>query len=64
MFKQIAHNIESKCRTEDISITDNVDFTAMLLSERVLHGLHANGFKKPSPIQLKAIPMGRCGFGK
>ncbi|GLV34420.1 Gemin 3 [Carabus blaptoides fortunei] len=62
MSQQIAHNIESKCRTQDIHIRDNVDFKAMLLSDRVLHGLQKSGFKKPSPIQLKAIPMGRCGF--
>nr|CAD7602691.1 unnamed protein product [Timema genevievae] len=28
----------------------------------VLKGLHKSGFKKPSPIQLKAIPLGRCGL--
>jgi hypothetical protein len=36
----------------------------MLLSDVTLKGLHKSGFRKPSPIQLKAIPLGRCGFGK
>lgn len=60
----MAHNIDDKERTDDIQITENVDFEAMLLSEKILLGLQKNGFKKPSPIQLKAIPLGRCGFGK
>ncbi|KAH0548896.1 hypothetical protein KQX54_004071 [Cotesia glomerata] len=34
----------------------------MGLSQRILNGLTACGFEKPSPIQLKAIPLGRCGF--
>ncbi|XP_078454722.1 putative ATP-dependent RNA helicase DDX20 [Lampetra planeri] len=37
-------------------------FSALLLSGRVLAGLSAAGFRAPSPIQLKAIPLARCGL--
>lgn len=59
----VAHNVEEKERTEDVQIQENVDFSSMLLSDKILTGLQKCGFKKPSPIQLKAIPIGRCGFG-
>jgi ATP-dependent RNA helicase DDX20 len=64
MARQIAHILEDKPRTQDVSINEDIDFTGMLLSELTLKGLHKSGFRKPSPIQLKAIPLGRCGFGK
>ncbi|XP_063242233.1 probable ATP-dependent RNA helicase DDX20 isoform X2 [Bacillus rossius redtenbacheri] len=57
-----AHDVESKPRTEDVHITEDVEFSAMMLSENVLAGLLKSGFRRPSPIQLKAIPLGRCGF--
>lgn len=60
----VAHKIECKPRTGDIMINENVDFKSMLLSDPVLKGLEQCGFERPSPIQLKAIPLGRCGLGK
>lgn len=53
---------ETVKRTEDVK-TDNT-FVDMMLSDAVLSGLTKNNFKNPSPIQLKAIPLGRCGMGK
>lgn len=50
-------------RTEDVEINDNISFAEMMLSDAVLIGLTKNNFKNPSPIQLKAIPLGRCGMG-
>lgn len=56
-----------------------VDFTSLLLPDPILKGLgvinchrsevaHTQcqeaGFEKPSPIQLKAIPLGRTGLGQ
>lgn len=58
----VAHNINEKKRTTDVLISDNIDFAGLLLSDRVLQGLKSSGFEKPSPIQLKAIPLGRCGL--
>lgn len=59
----VAHKFEEKARTNDVLITETVDFAGLLLSEPVLSGLQSAGFERPSPIQLKAIPLGRCGLG-
>lgn len=53
-----------KKRTLDVLIDNNISFTEMMLSESVLNGLSKNNFKYPSPIQLRAIPLGKCGMGK
>lgn len=58
-----AHELQSRTRTEDVLINEGVEFSSLLLSKHVLEGLSASGFQKPSPIQLKAIPLGRCGLG-
>ncbi|KZC12123.1 putative ATP-dependent RNA helicase DDX20 [Dufourea novaeangliae] len=57
-----AHDIHKKPRTKDIKIQEDVTFFQMGLSQKILDGLSVCGFRKPSPIQLKAIPLGRCGF--
>uniref|UniRef100_A0A146M3V2 RNA helicase n=2 Tax=Lygus hesperus TaxID=30085 RepID=A0A146M3V2_LYGHE len=56
------HDIESSIRTKDVQIDEDVNFSSMLLPEWVLKGLLKAGFKRPSPIQLAAVPLGRCGF--
>ncbi|KAJ8015895.1 hypothetical protein DPEC_G00001300 [Dallia pectoralis] len=61
-MKKAAHDIEKRKRTDDVLLSDGIDFTSLLLSQPVLDGLEASGFHKPSPIQLKAIPLGRCGL--
>lgn len=50
-------------RTKDVEITEDISFQDMMLSPRVLAGLTKCNFIKPSPIQLRAIPIGRCGLG-
>ncbi|XP_011176150.1 uncharacterized protein LOC105208090 [Solenopsis invicta] len=62
MAQYIAHDINKKQRTNDIKIEENVTFDQMRLPQEILDGLMSAGFNKPSPIQLKAIPLGRCGF--
>ncbi|XP_052420281.1 probable ATP-dependent RNA helicase DDX20 [Carassius gibelio] len=57
-----AHELQSRTRTEDVLNNGGVDFSSLLLSKPVLEGLSASGFQRPSPIQLKAIPLGRCGL--
>ncbi|XP_054716113.1 probable ATP-dependent RNA helicase DDX20 [Uloborus diversus] len=59
--KRTAHVFNSKWRSTDVILTEEADFASLLLSERVLKGLKKAGFKKPSPIQLEAIPFGRYG---
>jgi len=63
MAQYIAHDINKKQRTSDIKIEEDVTFFQMRLPRDILDGLMSAGFQKPSPIQLKAIPLGRCGFG-
>ncbi|XP_064088050.1 probable ATP-dependent RNA helicase DDX20 [Macrobrachium nipponense] len=62
MAQRKAHIIDDRERTVDIQTEENVDFRSMYLSEHVLNGLKATGFERPSPIQLAAIPLGRCGL--
>ncbi|KAL1269806.1 hypothetical protein QQF64_032095 [Cirrhinus molitorella] len=57
-----AHELQSRTRTDDVLINGGVEFSSLLLSKPVLEGLSASGFQRPSPIQLKAIPLGRCGL--
>lgn len=64
MDQQIAHVWEEQERTEDVEFDANISFAKMMLSEPVLLGLHKNGFINPSPIQRRAIPLGRGGLGK
>ena len=63
IVNMIAHELEKSERTEDIVIKDDVTFSTMLLPDFILKGLNSAGFKKPSPIQLTAIPLARCGLG-
>lgn len=62
MLHPIAHNIQTKPRTDDVKIREDLTFSQMGLSQNILHGLASCGFRRPSPIQLKAIPLGRFGF--
>lgn len=60
---QLAHSLETKTRTKDVILDENISFHSLFLPENILKGLSDAGFQKPSPIQKKALPMGRCGFG-
>lgn len=60
-----AHDISGpRTRTGDVLLAEPADFESLLLSRPVLEGLRAAGFERPSPVQLKAIPLGRCGLGE
>ena len=61
--RKTAHAWDVTPRTDDVQIDEKITFAGLLLSEPVLQGLKQAGFAKPSPIQIKAIPLGRCGFG-
>ncbi|KAM7540787.1 hypothetical protein Aperf_G00000022530 [Anoplocephala perfoliata] len=67
---RVAHELESEERTEDVLLSINSpstssnavpSFADMGLSVDVLKGLRAAGFQRPSPVQVKAIPLGRLG---
>ncbi|NWU91105.1 DDX20 helicase, partial [Upupa epops] len=54
---------QGRFRTRDVLVSGGpTDFGSLLLSAPVLAGLEAAGFHRPSPVQLKAIPLGRCGL--
>jgi len=61
---QVAQDIHTKERTEDVVTGDSKDktFADMMLSQPVLHGLRNAGFVQPSPVQVLAIPPARLGF--
>ncbi|XP_065283265.1 probable ATP-dependent RNA helicase DDX20 [Dermacentor albipictus] len=64
MTRRIAHKLETQWRSQDVlqSEDENATFEEFLLSRQLLGGLHKSGFVRPSPIQLRAIPLGLCGF--
>ncbi|XP_054994736.1 probable ATP-dependent RNA helicase DDX20 isoform X3 [Sorex araneus] len=58
-----AHDLGGpRARTGDVLLAEPADFASLLLSRPVLDGLREAGFERPSPVQLKAIPLGRCGL--
>jgi len=61
--RRTAHTWDVAPRTDDVQISEKITFAGLLLSEPLLQGLKLAGFDRPSPIQIKAIPLGRCGFG-
>lgn len=46
-------------RTADIQVSDEFNFSNLLLSDKLIKSLNASNFVKPSPIQLKVIPLAR-----
>ncbi|KAG1320421.1 hypothetical protein G6F62_011342 [Rhizopus arrhizus] len=48
--------------SKDVEIDEQVDFNTLLQNEQLLQGLSLSGYERPSPIQLKAIPIGRLGI--
>lgn len=57
------HNLQDeRPRTEDVEFDPSLRFEQMFLSEAVVRGLTRNNFVTPSPIQARAIPLGRLGL--
>lgn len=55
------HSIKAKERTNDVINTENLSFEDLHLPDKIIKGLEEAGFINPSPIQVKAIPIGRFG---
>jgi ATP-dependent RNA helicase DDX20 len=49
-------------RSHDVDIEEKVEFNSLIQNEQLLFGLKKSGYETPSPIQLKAIPLGRLGI--
>ncbi|KAI8644997.1 P-loop containing nucleoside triphosphate hydrolase protein [Parasitella parasitica] len=48
-------------RSRDVEIEEKIEFDILLQNKHLLQGLKQSGYERPSPVQLKAIPMGRLG---
>ncbi|KAG9067872.1 DEAD (Asp-Glu-Ala-Asp) box polypeptide 20 [Linnemannia hyalina] len=48
--------------SSDVHINENLDFSSLVSNPVLLKGLTESGYQRPSPIQLKTIPMGRLGL--
>ncbi|XP_058460933.1 probable ATP-dependent RNA helicase ddx10 [Malaya genurostris] len=57
------HNMnDEQPRSVDVEFDRSLQFTSMFLSDHVVHGLTRNNFIHPSPIQARAIPLGKLGI--
>lgn len=54
---------EERKRTKDVLVEDPVQFSQLLLKDEVMKGLAEAGYKNPSPIQLRTIPLGKSNIG-
>lgn len=61
---RIAHDLNDSNvkRSKDVVSEEDVIFDDLKLSCRTLQGLRRCGFSRPSPVQLQAVPLGRCGL--
>ncbi|KAF9918747.1 DEAD (Asp-Glu-Ala-Asp) box polypeptide 20 [Lobosporangium transversale] len=48
--------------SKDVLINEDLDFSSLVQHPVLLKGLVDAGYQKPSPIQLKTIPLGRLGL--
>ncbi|KYQ88603.1 putative RNA helicase [Tieghemostelium lacteum] len=52
---------QNRKRTNDIKIENNITFSELVLSDDIMKAIDEIGYIRPSPIQLKAIPLGISG---
>ena len=66
VIPQLAHDLSDSNinRTNDILASEDVEFKNLLLPDFILRGLTAANFQRPSPIQLRSIPLLRLGLGE
>ncbi|KAG0369267.1 P-loop containing nucleoside triphosphate hydrolase protein [Gamsiella multidivaricata] len=48
--------------SKDVQINEDLDFSSLVSNPALLKGLANAGYQRPSPIQLKTIPLGRLGL--
>ncbi|KAF9967530.1 DEAD (Asp-Glu-Ala-Asp) box polypeptide 20 [Mortierella alpina] len=48
--------------SSDVHINEDLDFSSLVSNPALLKGLTNSGYQRPSPIQLKTIPLGRLGL--
>ncbi|CAF1109055.1 unnamed protein product, partial [Didymodactylos carnosus] len=53
---------DTRVHTDDVEINEDVTFDTLPISEQTLESLKNGGFTRPSPIQLKALPISLVGL--
>lgn len=54
----------TKIRTKDVEADEpSCSFDDLQLNSQLLYGLKFASYFRPSPVQLKAIPLGKIGLG-
>ncbi|KAG0262677.1 DEAD (Asp-Glu-Ala-Asp) box polypeptide 20 [Mortierella polycephala] len=48
--------------SSDVQINEDLNFSSLVSNPELLKGLTESGYQRPSPIQLKTIPLGRLGL--
>ncbi|CRK89080.1 CLUMA_CG002569, isoform A [Clunio marinus] len=61
-FSQNSKDNKEIQHTADIYVTEDHSFSNFMLSNKLLKSLKRMNFLKPSPIQLKVIPLAKCGL--
>lgn len=65
--KIVGQDREEKPRSKDVVVEgqfEDLDFSDMELSDEIVKGLRLCRYDKPTPIQLRAIPLGKLNDGK
>ena len=60
----LTSNIARTIDIRDDAEEDVGSFSTLMLPDVLVQGLSDSGFTTPSPIQLHAIPLARCGGGE
>lgn len=63
----MGHDREHKTRSKDVVVEsqfEDLDFADMQISDAIVKGLKVCRYDKPTPIQLRAIPLGKLNYGE
>ena len=59
-MEKMENQEEEKIHTADVLVAENHLFSKFMLSDKLLRALNERNYIRPSPIQLKIIPLARC----
>jgi ATP-dependent RNA helicase DDX20 len=51
-----------RIHSKDVQINEDLDFSSLVSNPVLLKALENAGYRRPSPLQLKTIPLGRLGL--
>lgn len=62
-YSRLAHVLSSKKRTDDVNVSPEITFNSIArIKPSILQGLSRCGFRHPSPIQVKTLPLSLIGM--